>query len=108
MSQSTDAPVRTLRNFVDGEYRDAESGALSDVVDPSTGQVVARAPVSGPADVDAAYGAAAAAFESWRDTTPAERQVALLKIASAVEDRAEEFVRLEAANTGKPWALTAS
>jgi betaine-aldehyde dehydrogenase len=99
---------RQLRNFVAGEYRDALSDVRSDVIDPSTGQVVASAPVSSPADVDVAYAAAASAFETWRDTTPSERQKALLSIADAIEARAEEFVALEAQNTGKPLALTAS
>ncbi|MFN8080428.1 MAG: aminobutyraldehyde dehydrogenase [Kineosporiaceae bacterium] len=99
---------RQLRNFVDGEYRDPISDARSDIVDPSTGAVVASAPVSSAADVDAAYAAASTAFETWRDTTPSQRQQALLKIADAIEARAEEFVKLEAENTGKPHALTTS
>ena len=99
---------RVLRNFVDGQYRDPASDARSEVVDPSTGQVVASAPVSGAADVDAAYDAATRAFDGWRDATPADRQRALLRIADAVEARADEFVRLEGENTGKPNALTAS
>ena len=104
---STSAP-RQLRNFVDGEYRDPISDARSDIVDPSTGAVVASAPVSSAADVDAAYAAASKAFETWRDTTPSQRQQALLKIADAIEARAEDFVKLEAENTGKPHALTTS
>jgi len=97
-----------LRNFVDGGYVDPVSDARSDVVDPSTGQVVATAPVSSAQDVDAAYGAASKAFETWRDSTPSDRQKALLGLADAVEARADEFVRLEAENTGKPYALTTS
>ncbi len=99
---------RVLRNFVAGEYRSAGTDWTSDIVDPSTGQVVAQAPVSSAADVDAAYSAAETAFESWGETTPSERQLALLKFADAVESRAEELVTLEAQNTGKPFALTAS
>ncbi len=99
---------RQLRNFVNGEYRDAESDARTDIVNPSTGAVVASAPVSSRADLDAAYAAASTAFETWRDTTPSQRQQALLKIADAIEARAEEFVKLEAENTGKPYALTTS
>jgi betaine-aldehyde dehydrogenase len=104
----TETPPRTLRNFVDGEYREASSDSRSDIVSPATGRVVATAPVSSEADVDAAYAAAAKAFESWRDSTPAERQRALLKIADAVEARADEFVRLEGDDTGKPFAVTAA
>ncbi|WP_219417735.1 gamma-aminobutyraldehyde dehydrogenase [Pseudonocardia nigra] len=101
--------MRRLRNFVDGEYVESRSGRTSEVVDPSTGAAVATAPVSDAEDVDRAYAAAARAFdETWRDTTPGERQLALLRLADAIEARADEFVRLEAENTGKPHALTAS
>ncbi len=100
--------VRVLRNFVAGDYVDPEVDATSDIVDPSTGQVVATAPVSSAGDVDRAYAAAATAFETWGQTTPGERQHALLKFADAIEARGDEFVRLEAENTGKPYALTAS
>ncbi|HEX5512262.1 MAG TPA: gamma-aminobutyraldehyde dehydrogenase [Actinomycetales bacterium] len=104
---SSSAP-RALRNFIDGEYVDAASDRTSDIVNPSTGAVVATAPVSSAEDVDRAYAAADRAFASWRDTTPSERQLALLKLADAIEARADELVRLEAENTGKPHALTAS
>jgi betaine-aldehyde dehydrogenase len=97
-----------LRNFVDGEYRDPVSDRRSDIINPATGQVVASAPVSSAEDVDAAYAAASRAFETWRDSTPSDRQKALLKLADAVEARADEFVKLEAENTGKPYALTTS
>lgn len=95
-----------LGNFIGGEYRPALDGRTSDVVDPSTGEAYLRAPVSGPADVDAALRAAAAAFGTWRDTTPAERSLALLRFADAIEARAEELVDAESRNTGKPVALT--
>jgi betaine-aldehyde dehydrogenase len=75
---------------------------MSPVIDPSTGEAYAEAPVSSPRDVDAAMAAAQAGFEVWRDATPAERQRALLRIADAVEARADEFVAAECRNTGKP------
>jgi len=99
---------RTLRNFIGGTYVDGSADATSDVVDPTTGQVVAHAPVSGAEEVDAAYAAAGTAFDEWGRTTPSERQQALLKIADAVEAHAEELIALESANTGKIKALTAS
>jgi len=98
---------RVLRNFVNGAYVDG-TDAHSDVINPSTGQVVAKAPISSAQDVDAAYAAASAAFETWRDATPSQRQRALLQLADAVEARAAEFVQLEGENTGKPNALTSS
>ena len=100
---------RTLRNFVDGQYVDAAGESTSELINPSTGQVVATAPISSQEDVDAAYASAAKAFEGeWGESTPSERQSALLKFADAIEARADEFVRLEAENTGKPFALTAT
>ncbi|MGW7579220.1 gamma-aminobutyraldehyde dehydrogenase [Streptomyces sp. NPDC054765] len=95
-----------LRNYIDGEYRDAADGRRLDVIDPVTGEVYAHSPNSGAADVDAAMAAAAAAFPVWRDTTPATRQRLLLKIADAVEARADEITDAECRNTGKPRALT--
>ena len=82
----------TFRNVINGELIDAASGETYDVLDPTTGGVYAQAPMSGPEDVDRAYAAAAKAFETWGDTTPSERQQALLKIADALEQRAQEFV----------------
>jgi betaine-aldehyde dehydrogenase len=103
----SDVP-RVLRNHIGGEFVDATTDARSDVVNPATGKVVATAAVSGQEDVDRAYAAASAAFQEWGRTTPRQRQEALLKFADAVQSRAEDFVRLEGENTGKPHALTAS
>jgi betaine-aldehyde dehydrogenase len=97
-----------LRNFVDGASVEPVDGRYADLLDPSTGEVFAAAPVSGPADVDRAMRAAASAFEVWRATTPSERQRALLRIADAIEARADQVVDIECRNTGKPRALTAS
>ncbi|NUR49820.1 MAG: aldehyde dehydrogenase family protein, partial [Hamadaea sp.] len=99
---------QVLRNFISGEWVAPVDGRHADLIDPSTGEVFASAPVSGAEDVDRALRAAATAFESWRDTTPSERQLALLKIADAVESHADELVALESRNTGKPIALTMS
>jgi betaine-aldehyde dehydrogenase len=100
--------LRTLRNYIDGEFRDAADGRTTDVVNPVTGEPYATAPLSGAADVDAAMAAAATAFPAWRDVTPAERQKALLKVADAIEARAEDLIAAESENTGKPVGLTRS
>ncbi len=99
---------QALRNFVDGRSVEAKSESRADIFDPTTGEVYATASVSGEADVDDAVRAAAAAFETWRDTTPAERQRALLHIADAIDAHAEELVAIEVKDTGKPIAATAS
>ncbi len=97
-----------LFNFIGGHDTDISFDKRSELIDPSTGEVFATAPISGEAEVDAAVSSAAAAFEVWRDTTPAERSLALLKIADTIEARADEFVKVESQNTGKPIALTLS
>jgi betaine-aldehyde dehydrogenase len=97
-----------LKNFVGGKYTDTRDGRTSDVIDPSTGEAYTQAPVSSADDVDAALKTAADAFTTWKDTTPAERSLALLKIADAVEARSQEFAEVEGRNTGKPIALTMS
>jgi betaine-aldehyde dehydrogenase len=99
---------RVLTNFIDGAAAEPADGRYEDLIDPSTGEVFAAAPVSGQADVDRAMRAAETAFSTWRDTTPSERQRALLRFADAVEARADELVAAESQNTGKPLGLTAS
>ena len=95
---------RTLRNFIGGDYVDARGDDSFEVTDPATEQDYAVSPVSSAQDVDDAFAAAAAAFETWGETTPAERQLALFRIADELENRAEEFADLESQDTGKPRA----
>ncbi|PPF61022.1 gamma-aminobutyraldehyde dehydrogenase [Clavibacter michiganensis] len=94
----------TLKNFVNGHYTDSEFGAGLDLVDPSTEEVYGVSPISSEREIDAAYRAASDAFEGWRDTTPSQRQLALFRIADAMESRAEEFADRESLDTGKPRA----
>jgi betaine-aldehyde dehydrogenase len=100
--------ARSVNNFINGESVPAADGRTLDVINPSTGEVYLTSPLSGAEDVDRAYQAAAKAFETWRDTTPSERQRALLKFADAIEARGEEVIAVESENTGKPLALTRS
>ncbi len=97
-----------LHNFIDGAAAEPADGRYADLIDPTTGEVFASAPISGQADVDRAMSAAATAFEKWRGTTPSERQRALLKFADAVEARTDDLVAAESQNTGKPLGLTTS
>jgi betaine-aldehyde dehydrogenase len=97
-----------LQNFIGGQWTEKSLDNRADIIDPSTGEVFATAPVSGAAEVDAAMASAAEAFPAWRDATPSVRSLALLRIADAIEARADEFVKAEAQNTGKPIGLTAS
>ena len=77
--------MRRVQNFVDGELRDAVDGRTSELINPATGEVFAQAALSDAEDVDLAFQAAARAFPGWRDATPSERSLALLRIADAIE-----------------------
>ncbi|WP_329476371.1 gamma-aminobutyraldehyde dehydrogenase [Kribbella sp. NBC_01484] len=99
---------QVFHNVIGGTIQAAASGAMMDIVNPSTGEVYASAPNSDEHDVDLAFQAAASAFETWRWSTPSERQHALLKLADLIEDGAEELIAIESENTGKPVALTRS
>jgi betaine-aldehyde dehydrogenase len=100
--------MKKLQNFINGELVDGSSGEVTTLINPATGQAFATAPKSNAADVDKAMKAASDAFTDWRDSTPSERQRALLKIADSIEARADEFVAIESENCGKPMGLTAS
>ena len=100
--------MEELRNFIGGRWTDTSYDRRAELIDPSTGEVFATAPISSQTEVDAAFASAAEAFPGWRDAVPGERSLALLRIADALERRADEFVKAESQNTGKPIALTRS
>jgi len=94
--------TRTLRNFVDGEHVDPVEGRSEPILNPATGEQIATAPLSGAEDVDRAVQAARRAFDGWANATPGERSLALLNLADAVEEHADELAELEALDAGKP------
>jgi betaine-aldehyde dehydrogenase len=100
--------MRKFHNFVDSQHVDAASGDTLDIINPATGKVYATSPNSKAADIDAAMQAAARGFETWKESTPSERSLALFRIADAIEARKDEFIAMEVENCGKPVAITAS
>ena len=96
--------MRKLENFIDGAFVAPADGATEPILNPASGEEIAQAPLSKAPDVDAAVAAARRAFESWSQTTPAARAEALLALAAAVEEHAEELAREEAINAGKPFS----
>jgi betaine-aldehyde dehydrogenase len=98
--------TRTLQNLINGERVSSADGRTSPLINPATEEEYAEAAVSSAEDVDRAMQSAAKAFESWRDSTPADRQKMMLKLADTIEERADEFVRVESENTGKPLGFT--
>jgi betaine-aldehyde dehydrogenase len=101
-SRNSKPRARTLKNMIDGKFVAPVDGKKEDVLNPATREVIAKAPLSGKRDVDAAVKAAKRAFEAWSVATPADRSGRLLKLADAIEERADEIADLEAADAGKP------
>ena len=95
-----------IRNFIGGEERDPASGETEAILNPATEEPIAEAPKSGQEDVDAAVAAARGAFDGWSQATPRSRAEALLKIADAIDENAEELARIESLNVGKPYQTT--
>ncbi len=101
-SRNSKPRARTLKNMINGEFVDPVDGIREGVINPATGDVIAKSPLSDKPDVDAAVKAAREAFDGWANTTPGERANCMLKIADGIEERAEEIADLEAADAGKP------
>jgi acyl-CoA reductase-like NAD-dependent aldehyde dehydrogenase len=102
---ATTAPVLDAKQFIGGAWVDAGSDRTYDDLDPFTGDVVATAAAGGAEDAERAIEAAAAAFEGWRGTPPAERQRVFLKAADLLEERREEVVSMLARETGATFGF---
>ena len=100
--------MEKLANFINGKSVDSTSGETTSIINPSTGQAYATAPKSNSADIDSAFKAASDAFPGWRDSTPSQRQLALIRIADAFESKQSELIEIESQNTGKPVSLVTS
>src|SRR2546422_9693030 len=98
---TTERPAQLL---IGGTWRPGQEDRTFDVVDPAPSEVMAKAAVASPADVDAAVKAARAAFESgtWSDAAASARARVLYKIADLIRSNAERLATLEARNAGKP------
>jgi betaine-aldehyde dehydrogenase len=96
--------VKELQNYVDGKWIDAAEGKRFDVFDPATGEVIARAADSQPADVEAAVDAARRAFDEgpWPRAGERERQSVLLRAAEIMRREARRLSELEVRDSGKP------
>ena len=102
------AVVQTLQNYINGEFVDAAGTELLDIVNPTNGELVAKAPVSVASDIDAAMDAAKQAFTSWKHVPPSQRQLMLLRLADALEANSEELVDAQHRNTGQVREMIAA
>lgn len=95
---STDS---TILNYVNGSLVASATADFIELIDPTTGEPDGRSPISTAAEVDEAFAAALEASKQWKRTTPRARQLALLKIADAIEAARDELVELQARDTGQ-------
>ena len=96
-----------LRLLIDGQWVASDGGRTLDVVNPSTGQVIAQEALGSALDIDRAVQAARRAFETgpWPRLRPADRTRLLLKLAESLEQHGDELALLETLNTGKPFKI---
>src|SRR5438105_3754197 len=104
MGSAVTTQVLELENYVNGAWRRANASEFADVTNPATAELLARTPLSSPADVDAAVQAAAAAFPAWRRTPPGERIRYLFKLRNLLEDNIDELSRIITTENGKTFA----
>lgn len=90
-----------FRNYIGGEWVTAEATDTQDVRNPATDEVLARVPLSGRSDVDAAVRAAEAAFPGWRSTPPQERARYFFKLRQLLDEHRDELARLIVQEMGK-------
>jgi len=97
--------VTSYKNFVGGDWVDAVEGETMEVLNPSSGEVVAEVPRGSEKDVGRAVEAASKALPGWLETTPKDRMEFLLRLADTMEEHGEELAQLESLNVGKPLAM---
>lgn len=92
--------------LIGGEERPARSGAVIDVRNPATGQVIGQVAAAGPEDVGDAVAAAAAAAPGWAATSPSRRAGYLSALARAISEHADELATIETSDMGKPITVS--
>src|SRR6185312_5476035 len=91
----------SVPNFINGEWTDSKATEWMDVVNPATGEVMARTPLSSAEEVGASVASAASAFPAWRRTPPEDRIQYLFKLKVLLEEHLEELARIITLENGK-------
>lgn len=96
--------LRKLCNYANGHWVDSNTSEWQEVINPATGETLARVPLSSPMEVAAAVDAAAAAFPQWRRTPPEDRIQPLFKLKALLEEHIDEISRIITQENGKTFA----
>src|SRR5438874_6129371 len=94
-------PITKIPNYVDGQWRESNAAEDLDVINPATGEALAKVPLSSAAEVARAVEAAASAWPEWRRTPPEDRIQPLFKLKQLLEDRVDELSRILTQENGK-------
>src|ERR1700735_2946573 len=96
-------PITKVPNYVNGQWVESSATEWLDVTNPATGEIIAKAPLSDAAEVNAAVEAAAAAYPEWRRTPPEDRIQPLFKLKQLLEEHIDELSRLITQENGKTF-----
>ncbi|MBC6936507.1 MAG: methylmalonate-semialdehyde dehydrogenase (CoA acylating) [Chloroflexi bacterium] len=95
---------KILSNYINGQWQKSSSDVYQDVVNPATGDVIARVPMSSPQEVDLAARGAATAADAWRRVPPAERIQYLFRLKNLLEEHIDALSRMITDENGKTFA----
>src|SRR5271168_4359030 len=96
-------PITKVPNFINGQWVESTAVEWIDVNNPATGECIAKAPLSGATEVNAAVEAAAAAYPEWRRTPPEDRIQPLFRLKQLLEDHIDELSRIITQENGKTF-----
>jgi malonate-semialdehyde dehydrogenase (acetylating) / methylmalonate-semialdehyde dehydrogenase len=96
--------VRALSNYVGGAWAEPLAGATQESRNPASGELLAKVPLSGAQDVDAAVRAARKAFPGWRATSPVRRARAIFALRELLDAHRDELARIVTTDMGKTLA----
>src|SRR4030042_446061 len=92
--------VKTVKNYIGGEWITSK-GPVQDVINPATGKVIAKVPISTKEETEAAISAAREAYPAWRTTPPLARVRCLFRLKELLEQNFEELSRIQTQEHGK-------
>ena len=93
--------VKTIKNYIEGEWRESESKQLLDVINPAKNEVIAKVPLSTPKEVCQAIDSANKAFQSWKETPSTTRAKYMFKLKDLLEKNSEELAQIVVNENGK-------
>src|SRR5258708_4676964 len=97
-------PLTRVPNYINGQWLDSAASESQDVINPASGEVLARVPLSDNAEVTRAIDAATAAYPAWRRTPPEDRIQPLFKLKVLLEDHQDELARIITQENGKTFS----